>query len=157
MEIFSNPLHARTAVSRLVVWKQSIPIIIKHPLGIGANGLLGIRNTYAEMANPSGGIWAVHNLILYLLLFSGVIGTAGFLFIFIWFIKKCRTKLKSRNPGIRLFSIAGIGITTAIFVNGVSSPLIYDSVTATVFWLPIGIIMAVINLPDRNMEKRTNE
>ena len=158
VEIFSNPLHARTAVSRLVVWKQSIPIIFKHPFGIGTNGLLGIRNTYAEMANIYGDIWGVHNLILYLMLFSGVIGTAGFLFIFIWFIKRCRAKLKSQNPGIRLFSIAGIGITIVFFVAGVASPIISNPVTATVFWLPIGIIMAVINLPDENLEiKRTNE
>ena len=158
IEIFSNPLHARTAVSRLVVWKQSIPIITKHPFGIGANGLFGISNTYAEMANPWGDIWGVHNLILYLTLFSGVIGTAGFLFIFVWFIKKSRAKLKSRNPGIRLFSIAGIGITTVFFVAGVASPIISNSFIATVFWLPIGVIMAVINLPDENLEiKRTNE
>jgi len=92
------------------------------------------------------------------MLFSGVVGMAGFLFIFVWFLKKCRAKLKSRNPGIRLFSIAGIGITTAFFVIGVASPIISNSVVATAFWLPVGIIMAVINLPDGNMEiKRTNE
>ena len=156
-EIFSNPFQTGNASSRFELWKQALPVIAKHPLGIGANGLLGISNTYAEMANPSGDVWAVHNLILYLLLFSGVIGTAGFLFIFLWFIKKCLTNLKSQNRSIRVISVAGLGITTAIFVNGVASPLIYDSVTATVVWLPIGIIMAVINLPDRNMEKRTNE
>ena len=157
LEIFANPFRAGSSVSRLGLWKQAIPIIIAHPFGIGANGFLGISNTYAEMANPAGDIWGVHNFILYLLLFSGFIGTTGFLLIFVGFIKKCLAKLKSQNPGNRLFSIAGIGITTAFFAAGLTSPVIYDSVTATVFWLPTGVIMAVINLPDGNMEKITNE
>jgi len=156
LEMFSNPLHAYSAVSRIEIWKQAIPIIIKHPLGIGGNGLLGISNTYAEMAHPLGNIWAVHNLFLYLLLLSGVLGAAGFSFIFVWFIKKCRAKLKSRNPGTRLFPIVGIGSATALFVNGIASPIIYDPLTATVFWLPIGIIMAVINLPEEKLLVKRN-
>ena len=157
IDLFTDPLNVYTLVERTQIWKETIPIIIKYPFGIGAHGLVGVGNTLLP-DNIDGSIWAVHNLLLYLLLFSGVIGTIGFLLIFYWFIRKCIKGLHSQDKGICLFSIAGIGITTVFFVNGIASPIIGNSVTATVFWLPIGIIMAVINLPDRrNMEKRTNE
>jgi len=147
--MFSNPLASINFVSRVEIWKEAIPVFIKHPFGIGANGLIAINVTTSELANPWGDVWGVHNLILYLLFFSGFIGTIGFLLIFVWFIRRCISKLRSQDPSIRLFSIAGIGITTAFFTCGVTSPIINSSWDASFLWMPVGIIMAVLSLPNK--------
>ena len=148
LEIFRNPLQAGSLISHLDLWKQSIPIIFTHPLGIGPNGLIGISGTYAELANPFGDPWGVHNLILYWLLFSGFIGTAGFLLLFIRFFRDCKRRLKSQDRDVRILSVVGIGIITAFFVNGIGSPVLLDSVTVTVLWIPLSVIMAAMKLPD---------
>ncbi len=157
LEMFSNPLASKTFVSRVEIWEEAIPVFLKNPFGIGANGLIAINVTARDLTNPWGDIWGVHNLILYLLFFSGFIGTIGFLLIFVWFIRRCISKLRSRDPAIRLFSIAGIGITTAFFTCGVTSPVISSSWDASFLWMPVGIIMAVLSLPDKVIKTYNNK
>lgn len=157
LEIFSNPLASKTFVSRNEIWEEAIPVFIKHPFGMGANGLIAVNVTTRELTNPLGDIWGVHNLILYLLFFSGFIGTIGFLLIFVWFIRRCISKLRYKDPAIRLFSIAGIGITTAFFTCGVTSPVINSSWDASFLWMPVGIIMAVLSLPDKVIKTYNNK
>ncbi len=158
LEFFSSPFKAQSFVSRNEIWGQTIPMIIRNPFGIGANGLLAMEYTgIGELDNIYGDIWGVHNLILYLLLFSGFIGTIGFIWIFVWFIKRCMHKLKCEEPHVRFFCIAGIGIIIAFFVTGLSSPVLYDSWEASILWFPVGIIIAAIRLPDKALKKKTWE
>jgi len=156
LEFFYSPLKAQSFDSRRGIWGLVIPMIIRNPFGIGANGLLAMESTgIGELGNIYGDIWGVHNLILYLLLFSGFIGTIGFIWIFVWFIKRCMHRLNCDDPIVPFFCIAGIGIIIAFFINGLSSPVLYDSWETSILWFPVGIIIAAITLPDKVLKKRT--
>jgi len=156
LEMFSNPFKAETIINRTRILEETIPIIVKHPFGIGAYGLVGAGNPLMPH-NYYGDIWATHNFILFSLLYSGVIGTIGFLLIFVRFIKGCVNRLCSKDPIIRILSITGIGISISFFTSGITSAVLYDSWDVCILWVPIGIIMAAINLPDQRLEVTTKE
>lgn len=158
LEFLYSPIKTQSFESRREIWGQVIPMIIRNPFGIGAEGLLAMEYTgKRELDNIYGDIWGVHNLILYLLLFSGFIGTIGFMWIFVWFIKRCMHRLNCDDPIVRFFCIAGIGIIIAFFINGLSDPVLYHSWETPILWFPVGIIIAAITLPDKVLKKRTLE
>ena len=159
-EFFGSPFRAGSFLSRIEIWMVVVPMIIRNPFGIGANGLLAMGYTgIGELSNIYGDIWGVHNLILYLLLFSGFVGAIGFLLIFLRLMKGCVNCLfsYSREPIIRIHCIAGIGVCIAFFTNGLTSPVLYDSWEVPFLWIPVGVVMASINLPDKAFEIKTKE
>lgn len=147
-EMLSNPREATNMRGRFEVWLDTIPIILKHPWGIGPSGLLGIGNVSRELANDIGSVTAAHNLILYLLLSGGFVGASGFLLIIITFLKRCQKCLKTSDNSLRMFSIMGIGLCAALLVGGVSTPYFHDYMKVTAFWLPVSCIMAAMSLPN---------
>ncbi len=154
LEMLSNPLKSKNFQGRMKIWEQAVPIVLKYPVGIGGAGLLGIRDVFHELANDIGSTTAAHNLLLYLLLSTGFLGTIGFTLIILYILKKCARQLRSPDHSQRMLAITGIGLCSTLLVGGITTPYFHNYMKVTAFWLPIFCIIAALNLPEEKGEAR---
>ena len=118
------------SAGRDILWKHALDIWQENPIiGVGENGYYyEIFKLQSEYKDP-------HNLLLYLLATSGVIGFISFLYFNFFLIRKCFYDLKNRY----LFNFILYLITFLIFIKtgGVLSYLI--------MWYIFSIILAKTN------------
>jgi O-antigen ligase len=140
LSLYANPLDAVVSSGRFDLWKTAFAVVLDNPLGVGIYGFpYGVYRAS----------WAAHNLYLFLLLSFGIIGFIGYFWIFLRYTKACWSGLHSNSPNRRLLCIAGMGCVTTLFVAGFGSCIFGSFWAILMFWIPIGITMAVATLPEK--------
>jgi hypothetical protein len=93
---------------RITIWKQIIPVMISFPFGTG----------FMDSFAPAGGVdLGPHSQYLFLLLGTGITGTAIF-FLFLWLcLKKCSQGRMIDEPLSRSIAIGSVGVICAYFFN----------------------------------------
>jgi O-Antigen ligase len=109
-------------------------VAIDHPLGVGFWG-------YAN--DPRGDPWAVHNLWLYLVLVAGVPGLVGFVGVNGKCIVVCMRRLGRGTGDDSVPAAVGLGTIVALLVAGEFSPVLWEPYSVIMYWVPIGLALAV--------------
>jgi hypothetical protein len=138
--LVADPLYSLE--SRMWRWTTSLPLLCDNPFGTGFYGV----PTYLDRF---GSTWFPHNLYLSLGLSTGIIGLIGFCWVLIFGIKVFLCGLRSGNYIHQLLSIGAIGSISLLLVAGIGSCIFWEARELLVFWIPIGIAMAV-NIQNEN-------
>ena len=143
MNLYANPLLA--ADSRINRWETAVRVVLDNLHGVGIFGF----------PNADGLSWVAHNLYLFLLLSSGIIGFIGYIWIFLRYTKAWWYGLHYRNLNRRLLCIAGIGCVVILIVGGMGSCIYWSPWETLIIWIPIGVTMAAATLPEEDGRQRT--
>ena len=100
--VFTISFSSSTFLGRLLYFKDAIPVILKHPLGLG---YMGYYFTQGSFQTGVYSVVNVHNELLQLLLDVGWISTGIFLWAVIWGIRKGNMQSKMIIIVIILHSI----------------------------------------------------
>ena len=137
-ETLSNPLEAKTFISRLNIWERAVPLITKSIFGFGLGAFPLIED---------GNTAVVHNIFLFNYFVTGLIGFIAFLLIHFYIIKYSYTGLKkSTNFNLKLIFLMGIGVETVWLSCGMVSHMSYYGWGLAVFWIIPGLVFAAANL-----------
>jgi len=119
--------------TRFEGYQRAASVVIEHPLGIGM-GAAG--DAMAHYFEPYGKIHVTsHNLFLWVLLETGILGLALFLFVAYYLIKAVRTLLKRSELTV---SAGSTGMLLIIFIAGITGSTIGAYPINLLFWTLCG-------------------
>jgi hypothetical protein len=130
--LFSAPQSDTNLVVRTQLWRQGFGLAVSHPLGLGV------------FSPPYGAAttWAAHNLWLFAALSFGWLGLAGLVLILVRFGRVFIAGFRSADADGARLSVLGLVMLANVLVTGMMSPLVWESYSAVLVWLPLWIAFA---------------
>jgi putative inorganic carbon (HCO3(-)) transporter len=131
--------------SRIHMWSASLKIIRDHPLlGVGVGRMKMSMVAYGchlGYAHP-------HNDLLNVAAQTGLLGLAGFLWIWVTFLRMAaRCRLSKRAQGFSSgLAMAGFGLMIAFLVAGLFQCYYTDSEDGMILWFLLGLVTAVCKM-----------
>jgi O-antigen ligase len=136
-----NITGAGTFLDRLDTWRTVWPLLLSNPFGIG---FWGPSASYA--LNP-------HNMWLWLLQGTGVIGVIGFLMMIVALLPGIWRGLWDTDTRRRTLSVSALGVLGVVFVAGLASAFFQQPAHTTSFWVVMGSV-AALDLKGRGVDDR---
>ncbi len=147
VQSFHN-LNQGTIVERLVLWKETLPMIKDRPLlGHGFNSFMsnwskyGVGKTFEHPYYP-------HNCYLHMAAETGLVGLGMFMWIIIMLFKstiKFLKKMELKSEEDSFYQAVGIGLLggiTAGLIHSFVDNNLYVVLLATFFWVLLGLVNA---------------
>ncbi len=144
---------------RIYIYQTAVNMIKSHPfIGVGVNTFCANYLNYKvnqSYGNTGGGSYYGHNNFLHMAGEIGLIGLGIFLWLLFILFKKWYIIYKSLPSG-SLLKIISLGLIADIFgflINGLTETGLYYSKIATIFWVQIGILLAVFKISQNNIKQ----
>ncbi len=140
------------AVVYRIKWLETArAMILDHPLlGVGLNTYVfrqlpyGDDKTPTEMHDRYGDLWpAVHNAWMLTWTEQGTIGFILFVAFHISVIVLCIRNLRIRDPMMHALGVGLFAGFVAVMIDGLASFFVRQEATARMYWIAIGLILAV--------------
>lgn len=139
---------------RLIYWEQALEGFFQSPLtGINYEENAQLRRKYAKQYNvkltgTDDGRSSSHNEILNAMVKKGMFGLIAVLLIYLLPLKHFLRKLKSTQPAVKPYALAGISTISVMFISGLTeAPLMHTSVSVT-----YGMVLILLYHSIRNEE-----
>lgn len=131
VEEMSNIWQSDTFIARMYTWRTLWPKIKNELFG---TGFFGPSNV--ETVNP-------HNLFLWILMGTGIIGLLGFLFMITGIVPAILRGLKHHEPRRRSLSLAAFGVLAVTFTAGMGGIFFHGPIYVVFFWVLMGTVIAI--------------
>lgn len=149
--------------TRIYIYKTDLNMIKHHPfLGVGVNTFSENYLNYKVnqvYGNTGDSKYFGHNNFLHMAGEIGLIGVAIFLWLLFALLRKWY-KIYIQLPAGNFLRVFSIGITAGVLgflIHGLTDTGLYYSKVATLFWVQIGILLAVLKLSENYIKERSNE
>jgi O-antigen ligase len=139
--------HQLTEPGRLMYWSVALEMINDHPIiGVGVNSFVKAYPKYEQAFGqfPDIGPYA-HNQYLHLMAECGLLGFVVFLGVLV-VVFSALARLLSRRIAAPFEAVVGAGLGAALvayLINGTLESSLFYSRGSLIFWLLIGLLMAV--------------
>lgn len=147
---------------RIYIYKTSINMIRRHPfIGVGVNTFCGNYLLYKASqsdGNTGEGSYYAHNNFLHMAAEIGIIGLVFFLWLLFALFRKWYIMYRLMLNG--LLKICSLGVISGIIsflINGLTESGLYYSKIATLFWVQVGILLALFRIAAENSKSYKEE
>ncbi len=141
---------------RIKIWDKTLRMIgdnILTGIGVGGSAFKEVFPQYAIAGTET----VEHTHSLYLEIFSqlGIFGIIFFAVIAFMFVQKCFVGIKNRSRGERSRNMiaAGLASVSASLVMGVTDYIWYNSRVFLIFWIMVGLTVALTKINEREKSK----
>ena len=156
----SSVLEMLLNAERIYIYKTALNMICHHPfIGVGVNTFCGQYSNYKvnqEYGNTGTSRYYGHNNFLHMAGEIGLIGLGVFLWLLFMLFRKWYIIYKPLPDGsfLKIFGLGLIAGVVAFLVNGMTETGLYYSKIATLFWIQIGILLAVFKVSQNTIKER---
>ncbi|MFH0732500.1 MAG: O-antigen ligase family protein [Candidatus Omnitrophota bacterium] len=146
-----NSMETLYSEYRIGLWQEAIKMIKERPfLGWGINTYTLVAPNFK--VHPRGGIYS-HNSYLQMAAEIGVIGLGTFLlFLFRIFAKARSSFKKTKDEFYKIILLSLVSGIIAYLVNAFFDTSLYALKIVTIFWITAGILVAVCNISEEELE-----
>ena len=142
---------------RFKIWNGAMSMIsdnIFTGIGVGQSAFDAVFPKYAELGTET--VEHTHSLYLQIFAELGIVGLVLFAIIIFMFVQKCFVGIKTRRRGgkSRNMIAAGLASVCASLVMGVTDYIWYNTRVLLIFWIMIGLTVALTKINEREKSKQ---
>ena len=142
---------------RFKIWEGAMKMIRDNlftGIGVGQSAFDAVFPQYAELGTET--VEHTHSLYLQIFAELGIVGLVLFAIVIFMFTQKCFIGIKNRRRGgkSRNMIAAGLASVCASLVMGITDYIWYNTRVLLIFWIMIGLTVALTKINEREKSKQ---